>query len=226
MKKALILLSLMSLFVTFEAYGQTDPKIPIPIIGTNPPSEPLHRNPEIVPISCSVDLNAFCLFVTFSYDLGDVEFDEVRRLVSKAAYNPFWSKDTIQLGDSYCSSDDAFFEERVYDDYHVENDALDEARLMKTYKDAEIIYVRELLNRKLWQYKYEHDIGERLDYYYYISVRDFSEGYEVTTSATALVGQVAFYDSNVCGDAISVVTQVLYSYSDEVDFCRKVLGVE
>ena len=73
MKKALILLSLMSLFVTFEAYGQTDPTIPIPIIGTNPPSEPLHRNPGIVPISCSVDLNAFCLFVTFSYDLGDVD---------------------------------------------------------------------------------------------------------------------------------------------------------
>ena len=73
MKKALILLSLMSLFVTFEAYGQTDPTIPIPIIGTNPPSEPLHRNPEIVPISCSVDLNTFFIFVSFSYNMGDVD---------------------------------------------------------------------------------------------------------------------------------------------------------
>ena len=74
MKKIILLVTLgMMLAAPSFANRTTDPAIPIPVIKTKPSSEGTHRTPEVIPITCMVDADAFSVYVTFLFNMGDVD---------------------------------------------------------------------------------------------------------------------------------------------------------
>ena len=159
------------------------------------------------------------------YDIPDSTANWLEVVLKKKNRNPFWSKETIKIGDTYCDSSDSYIEERAYDDYSIENAALTDARLMKTKRDAEVVCVRELLNRKLWQYKYEHDTTIHSDYRYYLW-RNLSGTVTAWSTSGYFVGQLYFNDPKVCAEAKKIIEEVLAPYEDDAEFVFEVLGVD
>ena len=164
------------------------------------------------------------------YDIPDSTANWLEVVLKKKDYNPFWSKESITVGDTYCDSSDSFIEERTYDDYPIENSALTDARLMKTERDAEVVYVRELLIRLLWRYKYTNDKKDSDRVGGWNIIKSFPIGddirWEVNWVAKLPVGCVGFCSQSIAAAAIDdVVIPFFDDYRIDADFICDVLGL-
>ena len=165
------------------------------------------------------------------YDIPDSTLSLLAMVLKKKNRNPFWSKETIKIGDTYCDSSDSYIEERTYADYPIENSAITDARLMKTKKDAEVVYIRELLNRLLWRYKFKND-GDSTNECggWHIIKTILTNGnvcWKVEWVSRLPVGCVGFRSHATAAAAIDdVVIPFFDDYGIDDDFIRDVLGIK
>ena len=162
------------------------------------------------------------------YDLDDPMFGDIKKKIDRACSNPFWSEDTIEIGDKYYEYDGSETS-GTYEQYTVEDLALQEARLMKSPEFAKAIYIRETILRNLQRYKYEYETNHdwTLNHNYIVPIiSDTDVKWSIRCSPYSIFGGIWFTGPERAQAAIhDVIEPIMEPYNDNLELKKLIAGL-